>query len=218
MSPHIAKRRDYPLFVTSVEAHTSPDGRYRDILRLNCGRQPGRTHRRLGIFIGANPSAADMDKSDATINKVANELCASPGPLWGDCNELLVVNLSPLRATYSAEAVSMLDDPAMLTDSLEKCGAAWGAIKAALGQGIYKPVIWVGWGDCLKRHTRALSAPFKNLLEGREVLHLPLLKNGEPGHPCRADLKTLRRSVLWPKPVIGPLVGCDTSPDADIPF
>lgn len=218
MSPYIAKRRDYPPFVTSVEAHTSTDGRYRDILRLNCGWQPGVNHRRLGIFIGANPSAADVDKSDATINKVANELCASPGPLWGNCNELLVVNLSPLRATYSAEAVSMLDDPAMLAESLDKSGVAWGAIKAALEQGIYKPVIWVGWGDCLKHHTRALSAPFKELLEGREVLHLPLLKNGEPGHPCRADLKTLRRSVLWPKPVIGPLVGCDTSPDADIPF
>ena len=34
----------------------------------------------------------------------------------------------------------------------------------------------------------------------------------------RRDYPPFVSSVLWPKPVIGPLVGCDTSPDADVPF
>lgn len=193
--PHIAKRRDYPPFVTLVEAHTSTDMRYRDILRLNCGWQPGVNHRRLGIFIGANPSAANGAGSDLTINKVLRTFCGEFA-----CNDVYILNLSPLRATLAAEAVATLNDPEAVTESIERNPAAMTLLHEAIKEGVFLPVIWVGWGDCLKRHTSALARPFKELLEGREVLHLPLLKNGEPGHPCRADLKTLRRSVLWPKP------------------
>lgn len=206
--PHIARHIRYPDFVTSVQS-SSPDGseHYRDILTIRCGWKPGQNHRRTCVLIGANPSAAAKAGSDMTINAVLRATCAPLGPLgldaprhpWEGCNELIVINLSPLRATYAAECISALNDPFMMDTSVFANGDAVQALKEVL-EGVLHPVVWPAWGDCLKRHTRALAAPFKELLEGCEVLHLPLLKNGEPGHPCRADLKTLRRSVLWPKP------------------
>jgi hypothetical protein len=225
MTPHIAKRRDYPPFVTSVES-SSPDGsaNYRDMLTIRRARLPAEEWRRTCVFIGANPSAAGKAGSDMTINAVLRTTCAPLGPLgldaprhpWEGCNELIVINLSPLRATHAAECIAALNDPFMMDTSVFANENAVQALKEVL-EGVLHPVIWVGWGDCLKRHASALSRPFKELLEGREVLHLPLLKNGEPGHPCRAELKTLRRSVLWPKPPASCTLCGDELPNAAHP-
>lgn len=195
---HIAKQRRYPDFATLVEAHISADERSRDILQIRCGYDPGRNHRRIGVFIGANPSAADPSGSDATVNKVLRALCSGDVLGWSACNEVLIVNLSPLRATWASEAVAALDEPGAIAESLEKNVVAMKALDDAIQSGIYRPVIWPGWGDCLKHHTSTLAAPFVDMLRGREVIHLPPLKSGQPGHPCRAPLSGLRRSVLWP--------------------
>ena len=103
--------------------------------------------------------------------------------------------------------------------ALDARNAANEPAMCALGDALdFGAQIWVGWGDCLGRHTAELAAPFIAALQGSPVWSLPPTKAGNPTHPARAALHTQRRSVLWPKPVIGPLVGCDTSPDADVPF
>lgn len=206
MSPHIARHIRYPDFVTSVES-SSPDGteRYRDVLTIRRARLPGEEWRRTCVFIGANPSAAAKAGSDMTINAVLRATCA---PIqhdearhpWEGCNELIVLNLSPIRATRAAECIAALNDPANMEISSLFNGDAIQALKEVL-EGVLHPVIWPAWGDCLKRHTPALSAPFVELLRGREVLHLPPVRSGAPGHPCRAPRLSaaVKRSILWPK-------------------
>ena len=77
MTPHLAHRRDYPDFVKTVIAttHDAPGigETFRTILHLVLRDEspdlPAEfTPRPVGVFIGANPSRALGDGSDATVN------------------------------------------------------------------------------------------------------------------------------------------------------
>ena len=215
MSPHIATLRDYPPFVLSAEAEESPG--FRSVLKVRFKRERMHPGNRLAVCIFANPSAADKVGSDHTVNKALSFLYHGHPGLMEPRDEVWILNLCPARATHAAEMRKALNSPA----ALDVCNAANEPAGEALQNallGALDLVVWVGWGDCLGRHTAELAAPFIAALQGSPVWSLPPTKAGNPTHPARAALHTLRRSVLWPKPVIGPLVGCDTSPDADVPF
>ena len=215
MSPHIATLRDYPPFVLSAEAEESPG--FRSVLKVRFKRERMHHGRRLAVCIFANPSAADKDGGDHTVNKALSFLYHGHPGLMEPRDEVWILNLCPARATHAAEMRKALNSPA----ALDVCNAANEPAMEALQNallGALDLVVWVGWGDCLGRHTAELAAPFIAALQGSPVWSLPPTKADNPTHPARAALHTLRRSVLWPKPVIGPLVGCDTSPDADVPF
>ena len=190
MTPHLARRRPYPDFVKTVEATTCDapgiGETFRAILHIVFTDGEG-----VGVFIGANPSRALGDGSDATVNKVLRWFHAQ------GCSEVYIFNLSPYRATDAADAVRWLSEPDNLALS-ERVNAAAHAKLDELLSAERPPVILAGWGDCLKRHVREFVWPCLPLNVSRPlVYHLPLTKAGNPGHPLYADLRliTSRRGL-----------------------
>ena len=190
-TPHLARRRPYPDFVKTVIAttHDAPGigETFRTILHVIFREGGGK----VGVFIGANPSRALGDGSDATVNKVLRWMRAQ------GVGEVYVFNLSPYRATDAADAVRWLSEPDNLTLS-ERVNAAAHAKLDELLSAECPPVILAGWGDCLKRHVREFVWPCLPLNVSRPlVYHLPLTKAGNPTHPLYADLRliTSRRGL-----------------------
>jgi hypothetical protein len=183
-TPRIAKRRPYPDFVKSVEVttHDAPGigETFRTILRVVFADGDG-----VGVFIGANPSRALGDGSDATVNKVLRWFRAQ------GVAEVYIFNLSPYRATDAADAVRWLGEPDNLALS-ERVNAAAHAKLDELLSAATPPLILAGWGDCLKRHVREFVWPSLPLnVERPLVYHLPLTKAGNPGHPLYPSLTNL---------------------------
>lgn len=197
MTPHLARRRDYPEFVQTATATTHEEGgaSFRTILHVTV-KPAFWQSRKVGVFIGANPSRALDDGSDATVNKVLRWL------FMQDCSEMYVFNLSPYRATNAADAVRWLSEPGNLALSDRVNEAAHAKLDELLRADV-PPVILVGWGDCLKRHTAEFVWPYLplnqpltvgQLIAGHEqplIHHLPLTKAGNPGHPARVPLVNL---------------------------
>lgn len=200
MTPRLATRRDYPDFVKTATATTHDEGgaSFRTILHVVFTDGEG-----VGVFIGANPSRALGDGSDATVNKVLRWMRAQ------GVGEVYVFNLSPYRATDAADAVRWLNEPDNLALS-ERVNAAAIDQLAGLLSADRPPVILAGWGDCLKRHVEDLVRPWRPLLaprltvadvvngvEAPEVHHLPLTKAGNPTHPLygKMDRITSRRGL-----------------------
>ncbi len=189
-TPRIAKRRPYPDFVKSVEAttHDAPGigETFRTILHVVFTDGEG-----VGGFIGANPSRALGDGSDATVNKVLRWFRAQ------GVAEVYIFNLSPYRATDAADAVRWLSEPENLALSDRVNATAHTKLDEMLSAE-RPPIILAGWGDCLKRHVHEFVWPSLPLnVERPLVYHLPLTKAGNPGHPLYADLRliTTRRGL-----------------------
>lgn len=193
MTPHLARRRDYPDFVKTVIAttHDAPGigETFRTILHVKIHEAFTQTGK-VGVFIGANPSRALGDGSDATVNKV----------LWWmfrqDCSEMYVFNLSPYRATDAADAVRWLSEPDNLAVSERVNAAAVERLEAQLL--VAAPIVLAGWGDCLKAHVKPLVKPWRRVCGAAPVVyHLPLTKAGNPTHPLYANLRliTSRRGL-----------------------
>jgi hypothetical protein len=187
-APHLARRRDYPDFVKTATATTHEEGgaSFRTVLHVVF-----HTGRGVGAFIGANPSRALDDGSDATVNKVLRWMHAQ------GVAEVYVFNLSPYRATDAADAVRWLSEPDNLALS-DRVNAVAHAKLDELLSAATPPLILAGWGDCLKRHVREFVWPSLPLnVERPLVYHLPLTKAGNPGHPLYADLRliTSRRGL-----------------------
>ena len=191
-APHLARRRPYPDFVKTATATTHEEGgaSFRTILHVEVSKGFYQTGK-VGVFIGANPSRALEDSSDATVNKV----------LWWlfkqGCSEMYVFNLSPYRATDAADAVRWLSEPDNFALS-ERVNAAAHAKLDELLSAARPPIILAGWGDCLKHHVREFVWPSLPLnVERPLVHHLPLTKAGNPGHPLYAkmNLITSRRGL-----------------------
>ena len=187
--PHLARRRPYPDFVKTAEATTAEhDGvSFRTILHVTF-KGGGE---RVGVFIGANPSRALGDGSDATVNKVLRWFRAQ------GVGEVYVLNLSPYRATDAADAVRWLSEPENLALSDRVNATAHTKLDEMLSAE-RPPIILAGWGDCLKRHVHEFVWPSLPLnVERPLVYHLPLTKAGNPGHPLYADLRliTTRRGL-----------------------
>ena len=188
MTPHLARRRDYPDFVKTVIAttHDVPGigETFRTILHVKIHEAFTQTGK-VGVFIGANPSRALGDGSDATVNKVLRWFHAQ------GCSEVYVFNLSPYRATDAADAVRWLSEPDNLALS-ERVNAAAHAKLDELLSAERPPIILAGWGDCLKRHVREFVWPCLPLNVSRPlVYHLPLTKAGNPGHPLYANMNLI---------------------------
>ena len=184
MTPHLARRRDYPDFVRTAEAttHDAPGigETFRTILHVVFTDGEG-----VGVFIGANPSRALGDGSDATVNKVLRWFRAQ------GVGEAYVFNLSPYRATDAADAVRWLGEPEHLALS-DRVNAAAHAKLDELLSAERPPIILAGWGDCLKRHVHEFVWPSLPLnVERALVYHLPLTKAGNPGHPARVPIANL---------------------------
>ena len=182
--PHLARRRPYPDFVKTAEAttHDAPGigETFRTILHAVFTDGEG-----VGVFIGANPSRALGDGSDATVNKVLRWFRAQ------GVGEVYVLNLSPYRATDAADAVRWLSEPENLALS-ERVNAAAHAKLDELLSAERPPIILAGWGDCLKRHVREFVWPSLPLNVSRPLIHhLPLTKAGNPGHPARVPIANL---------------------------
>ena len=193
MSPHIATIRDYPPFVLSAEAEESPG--FRSVLKVRFKRERMHRANRLAVCIFANPSAADKVGSDHTVNKALSFLYHGHPGVMEPRDEVWILNLCPTRATHAPEMRKALNSPA----ALDVCNAANEPAMHALGDALKLGAeIWVGWGDCLGRHTADLAALFISALRGHPVWSLPPTKAGNPTHPARAPLHILRRSVLWP--------------------
>ena len=183
-TPRIAKRRPYPDFVKSVEAttHDAPGigETFRTILHVTF-KGGGE---RVGVFIGANPSRALGDGSDATVNKVLRWFRAQ------GVGEVYVLNLSPYRATDAADAVRWLREPDNLALSERVNAAAVERLEALLLT--TAPIVLAGWGDCLKAHVKPLTRPWRRACGAKPVVyHLPLTKAGNPGHPARVPIANL---------------------------
>lgn len=185
MTPHLAARRPYPEFVKTAEATTHEEGgaSFRTILHVKIHEAFYQTGK-VGVFIGANPSRALGDGSDATVNKV----------LWWmfrqDCSEMYVFNLSPYRATDAADAVRWLSEPDNLALSERVNAAAVERLEAQLL--VAAPIVLAGWGDCLKAHAKPLTRPWRRVCGAKPVVyHLPLTKAGNPGHPARVPIANL---------------------------
>ena len=190
MTPHLAHRRPYPDFVKTAEAttHDAPGigETFRTILHVTFkGGGDG-----VGVFIGANPSRALGDGSDATVNKVLRWFRAQ------GVGEVYVLNLSPYRATDAADAVRWLSEPENLALSDRVNATAVERLEALLLT--TAPIVLAGWGDCLKAHVKPLTRPWRRACGAKPVVyHLPLTKAGNPGHPLYADLRliTSRRGL-----------------------
>ena len=183
--PHLAKRRPYPDFVKTAEATThEEDGvSFRTILHVTTHDAFTQTGK-VGVFIGANPSRALGDGSDATVNKVLRWFFAQ------DCSEMFVFNLSPYRATDAADAVRWLSEPENLALSDRVNAAAVERLDAQLLT--TAPIVLAGWGDCLKAHVKPLTRPWRRACGAKPVVyHLPLTKAGNPTHPLYPSLTNL---------------------------
>ena len=185
MTPHLARRRDYPEFVQTATATTHEEGgaSFRTILHVTVSKGFYQTGK-VGVFIGANPSRALGDSSDATVNKV----------LWWlfeqSCSEMYVFNLSPYRATDAADAVRWLSELDNLALSDRVNAVAVERLEALLLT--TAPIVLAGWGDCLKAHVKPLTRPWRRACGAKPVVyHLPLTKAGNPGHPLYPSLTNL---------------------------
>jgi len=189
-APHLAARRPYPDFVktaeaTTAEATTAEHGgaSFRTILHVTTHEAFYQTGK-VGVFIGANPSRALGDGSDATVNKVLRWFRAQ------GVGEVYVFNLSPYRATDAADAVRWLSKLGNLALSDRVNAAAVERLEALLLT--TAPIVLAGWGDCLKAHIKPLTRPWRRACGAKPVVyHLPLTKAGNPGHPARVPLTNL---------------------------
>ena len=183
MTPHLAKRRPYPDFVKTATATTRDapgiGETFRTILRVVFADGDG-----VGVFIGANPSRALGDGSDATVNKVLRWFRAQ------GVGEVYVLNLSPYRATDAADAVRWLSEPENLALSEQVNAAAIERLEALFLT--TAPIVLAGWGDCLKTHVKPLTRPWRRACGAKPVVyHLPLTKAGNPTHPLYPSLTNL---------------------------
>ena len=177
-APHLARRRDYPDFVKTATATTHEEcgASFRTILHVVFTDGEG-----VGVFIGANPSRALGDGSDATVNKVLRWMRAQ------GVGEVYIFNLSPYRATDAADAVRWLSEPENLALSERVNAAAVERLEALLLT--TAPIVLAGWGDCLKAHVKQLTRPWRRACGAKPVVyHLPLTKAGNPGHPLYAKM------------------------------
>jgi hypothetical protein len=186
-APHLARRRDYPDFVKTAEATTHDEGgaSFRTILHVVFTDGEG-----VGVLIGANPSRALGDGSDATVNKVLRWFRAQ------GVREVFVFNLSPYRATDAKDARRWLSEPGNLALSERVNAVAVERLEAQLL--VAAPLVLAGWGDCLGTHVDHLTRPWRRACGAKPVVyHLPLTKAGNPTHPLYAkmDRITSRRGL-----------------------
>lgn len=163
----------YPEFATLVRIHQEPGKRYSMVIEVDPGGS------KTFVVIQKNPSRANAEVSDHTINRVLNYLYRNRGSheyLKG-IQRVVFLNLIPWYETYShrlAERGAVLEDPQNL-----------GAIKSFLSPG--DPCI-IAWGNPPKglgQPYGVLSARVRSLLEryGNCTYHVGgLTRLGYPRH------------------------------------
>ena len=132
-------------------------------------------------FLMLNPSTADETANDPTVAR-----CIGYAKRW-DCSRLIVVNLSPLRATDPKRMIAAGPEP----DDVWQRNL--GAIRDAAAVSDWFMAAYGNHGIAENRAERVLAD-----LQARHtsVYVLGLTKQGHPRHPlyCNADLRPL---LLW---------------------
>lgn len=123
------------------------------------------------LFLMLNPSTADHELPDRTITR-----CMGFARSWG-YNRLEVANLFALRSTDPAALKTHRDPVGPLNDT---------HIVEAARRADLVVCAWGQHGAFVNRATAVL-----HLLRPRQLHHLKLSKDGQPGHPLylRAELK-----------------------------
>lgn len=135
----------------------SPDGRYRYQLTRELDGAGG-----VATFVMLNPSTADADLDDPTINR-----CKTFAEDWG-CSTLRVVNVYALRATNPADLWTV-DDPVGPDNDRWIRDTVTGST-----------IVVAAWGA----HARpARVTKVLHLLDAHPVHALRVTKYGAPGHP-----------------------------------
>jgi hypothetical protein len=157
-------------------AEFSRDGVYRYRLTRTWGEAPPAT------FIMLNPSTADADKGDRTVDK-----CIVYARSWG-CGGLVVGNLYGLRSPYPSVLKTVSDPVGPDNDIYLRLMLIQARIANA-------PVI-VAWGNHAERErVQAFQRLLNEVVVPVHSLHVN--KNGQPGHPCRLPYGLPR--TPWPE-------------------
>ena len=158
-------------------ARMSKNKKYRYLL----GRRVNDSPHRL-LFIMLNPSTADANKNDGTINK-----CKYFAEHWG-YGVLEVVNLFAWRSRYPDKLLEVKDPVGKKNDDYIS-----NALKSA-------NTVVLGWGDNarssdthMERAGTVLSMAHKH---GR-VYHLGLTNKGEPRHPVPRYVPYSATLIRW---------------------
>ena len=123
------------------------------------------------MFIGLNPSTANENKNDPTINRVC--AIANNNGFGG----VYMMNIFPSITAYPEELVSLLDQ-----DAIEENWQELQIVSKKCSNVVF------AWGN-FKQITRGDTIPLMNLFPGAKCLRIN--KNGSPKHPlyCKADTK-----------------------------
>jgi hypothetical protein len=175
--------------VTFSSAELSPSGVYRYKLTRTLAPRLGADPPRVAVFVMLNPSTADQSADDPTIRR-----CLGFADRHG-CGELVVVNLSPVRATDPAELIDRYE-PAKVLD--RNTVAIRSAIRLAADSG---GLVVAAWGAQVHGPLERLDAQvavFKQLLRALRVsaVCLGVTQSGAPRHPLyvRGDAPL----IPWP--------------------
>lgn len=176
--------------VLSSSAELSVDGRYRYTLTRTLATRFGGDPDRTAAFVMLNPSTADAHADDPTIRR-----CLGFADREG-CGSLVVVNLSPIRATDPAELAALAEPDDVITRNAvavrsavrvaaRSSGpviAAWGASSSARG--------WQSRADRVAALVAMLRA------ERIAAVCLGATSAGDPRHPLyvRGDAPL----IPWP--------------------
>jgi hypothetical protein len=143
-------------------AEFSPDGVFRYTLERRWGRARV-TH--TCMFVMLNPSTADADKLDPTVNR-----CLRYAQHWG-YTRLYVGNVFALRST---DPRALLTDPDPTGNPENDTALRWMVRRSNL--------VVVAWGTRVSR-TRAQEVLSIIQSAGRTPHALRVTKDGAPGHP-----------------------------------
>lgn len=175
--------------VTFSSAQLSPSGTYRYTLTRTLAPRLGSDPARIVVFVMLNPSTADHTLDDPTIRR-----CLGFADRQG-CGELIVVNLSPFRATDPTELVG-LTEPARVLE--RNTVAIRSAVRAAAGSG---GLVVAAWGAQVSGRLAGLAGrvdEFAALLRRLrvEAVCLGVTQSGDPRHPLyvRGDAPL----IPWP--------------------
>ena len=143
----------------------SPDGKYRFTLTRQVG-----CSKRTVTFCMLNPSYADAERNDRTISK-----CMGFAERWG-FGRLIVVNLSPFRATKPRDLFAEGEEPPQI----------WATNISAIAHVLdHSEIVVMAYGNHgarLRRGMRVISE-LQRTCPNSEMFCLGTTKYGHPKHP-----------------------------------
>lgn len=147
--------------MTPIECVFSPCQRYRYIWQTKWDTRPP------CVFIGLNPSTADLEKSDPTVRR-----CMNYAERWG-YGALVMLNLFAFRATDPKDMKQEADPVGPLNGQTIRDTCGWATIMGGL--------VVAAWGVHGVHNGQAKRV--RSMLGNIPLYYLKMTKAGEPGHP-----------------------------------